>query len=1039
MEIPVGTRLGRYEVLSKLGAGAMGDVYLAHDSNLSRTVALKVLPNELASDEGRMLRFSQEARAISALNHPNIITIHEVNHVDQTHFIAVEFVKGMTLRERLARKSLLTKDIVEIAEQVAHALKAAHEAGIVHRDLKPENIMVRPDGYVKVLDFGIAKLSEQPAVPVDATVFPERPGGTKAGALLGTPSYMSPEQCRGSASLDARSDIWSLGVVLFEMATGRLPFKSKDFGELLMLIAGSTEPPLEMLEGRVPPSLERVIGRALQKSRKSRYQTIGELANDLKEVKLELELEARMRHSRQPGDRASINFTAVASSLSSLDGTEHPTLQVSASPVPTGSRPNNLSVLLNPLIGRGGEEKALKQLLVSEDVRLVTLTGPGGTGKSTLSLKVARDLLSDFPHGVFFVALTTSDPALVAPTIAQVLGIKEQRGTPLTNSIKEFFRERRMLLVLDNFEQVIAAAPLLTDLLTGSAELRIVVTSRAALRVRGEHEFPVAPLETPDTTRLVTVDQLAQCPSVALFLSRAQAVKSDFTLNDTNAQAVAEICLKLDGLPLAIELAAARIKLLPPASMVKRMESSLKVLTGGARDLPERQQTMRGAIAWSYDLLNNDEKVLLNRLSVFAGGCGLEEGETVCASVLPLDIDFLDGVTSLVDKSLLRLKEADESRFSMLQTIREFASDQLVQAGEAEVIREQHLKFFLELAESAESELTGTSQASWFERLDREHDNLRAALRCCIEQNKVEEGLRLAGSLWRFWDVRGYVTEGRGLLDDLLSRTVDTSIESSVRAKALNGAGILAGNQGDYERQKKIVEESLHLYREMDDKPGIAQSINNLGSIAYSQGDYDSAEVFYSESLNIRREIGDSWGTANSLNNLGGVAFSKGDWEGALELHSQSLELRRDLNDKRGISMSLNNMGEIAQQQKNYQRAADLYSEGLAIRKELGDRFFIVSSLHNLAEVACSGKDYERGARLFGAAEALRDLIGAPLANAKRALFEQYIQEARDALGRENCKASWSEGRIMQLDQAIDYALALNGNKDEAAAATQFK
>ena len=239
----------------------------------------------------------------------------------------------------------------------------------------------------------------------------------------------------------------------------------------------------------------------------------------------------------------------------------------------------------------------------------------------------------------------------------------------------------------------------------------------------------------------------------------------------------------------------------------------------------------------------------------------------------------------------------------MLQTIREFASDQLVQAGEAEVIREQHLKFFLELAESAESELTGSSQASWFERLDREHDNLRAALRCSIEQNKVEEGLRLAGSLWRFWDVRGYVTEGRGLLDDLLSRTVDTSIESSVRAKALNGAGILAGNQGDYERQKKIVEESLHLYREMDDKPGIAQSINNLGSIAYSQGDYDSAEVFYSESLNIRREIGDSWGTANSLNNLGGVAFSKGDWEGALELHSQSLELRRDLNDKRGISM----------------------------------------------------------------------------------------------------------------------------------------
>jgi predicted ATPase len=1031
MDIPSGTRLGRYEVLSKLGAGAMGEVYLAHDSNLSRTVALKVLPYELASDEGLMLRFAQEARAISALNHPNIITIHEVDHVDSTHFIAVEFVNGVTLRERLAQKKLLTKEIIEIAEQVAHALAAAHETGIVHRDLKPENIMVRHDGYVKVLDFGIAKLSEQAAIPITTQGISGGVEGTKAGALLGTPSYMSPEQCRGAADLDARSDIWSLGVVLFEMATGRVPFRAEDFGQLIVLLAGPKDPPLELLNGRVPVGLERVIGKALQKKRKARYQTISELARDLKDIKLEIELEVKLRTSKHTGERVLGSGPLSRREIPfETEGTEHPTLQITAPNTAPDARPNNLSVLINPLIGRDADVIAVKKLLQSEDVRLVTLTGPGGTGKSSLSLRIARELLSEYPHGVFFVALTAiSDPALVAPSIAKILGVKEERGVPLVDGIKEFFLGRRMLLVLDNFEQVIAAGPSLTELLTASTTLQFLVTSRAPLHVRGEHEFPVSPLSLPDLKRLPPLDQLGQYSSVALFLSRAQAIKPDFVLNEANAHAVAEICFKLDGLPLAIELAAARIKLLPPAAMIKRMETRLRVLTGGARDLPERQQTMRGAIAWSYDLLDKHEKTLFNRLSVFVGGCSLDDAEAVCSSAEPLEIDFLEGVTSLVDKSLLRQKEQEgaEGRFSMLETIREFGLEQLTLSGEAEAIRERHLSFYLELSEEAESELTGSSQASWFERLEKEHDNLRAALNYSKVSSKLELGLRLGGALWRFWDVRGYVMEGRGLLDELLALSQGINLAETVRAKALNGAGVLAGNQGDYDRQTAILEESLKLYKELDDKPGIAQAINNLGSIAYSQGDYARAEALYTESLNLRREIGDSWSIANSLNNLGGVAFSQGDCERALSLHSESLNLRRTRGDKRGISMSLNNMGEVAQNQKNYGRAAALYAESLSIRKELGDRFFIVSSLHNLAEVACSLKNYERGARLFGAAEALRDIIGAPLPNAKRENFDLYVAEARDALGRADLKASWAEGRVMSLDQAIEYALAQDG------------
>jgi predicted ATPase/serine/threonine protein kinase len=1031
MKIPPGTNLGRYQVISLLGAGAMGDVYLANDSKLSRTVALKVLPENLARDEGRMLRFSQEARAISALNHPNIITIHEVDQVDSIHFIAVEYVKGLTLRERLAEAAIPIRDIIDIAEQVAHALAAAHDTGIVHRDLKPENIMVRHDGYVKVLDFGIAKLSEQPSVPISTAVIPGRVEGTKAGSLLGTPSYMSPEQCRGAADLDARSDVWSLGVVLFEMVTERVPFRAKDMSQLIAFIAGPKDPPLEYLKGKAPAGLERIIGKALQKKRKARYQQASELANDLRSLKFDVELEQKFATGQRSGSRSLYEPVGPGGTLSKTSqAEEHPTLQITAPATSPEVRPNNLSVLLNPLIGRDSEIASIKKLMLSEDVRLVVLTGPGGTGKSSLSLRVARDLLGEFQHGVFFVALTgISDPALVAPTMAQILGIKEERGVPLVDTLKDFFRDHRMLVVLDNFEQVITAAPLLTELLTASSKLQFLVTSRAALHVRGEHEFPVSPLSLPDLNRLPTLEQLAQFSSVALFVSRAQALKHDFVLNEANARDVAEICFRLDGLPLAIELAAARIKLLPPQAMVKRMASRLKILTGGARDLPARQQTMRGAIAWSYDLLEADEKALFNRLSVFVGGCNLDDAEAVCNLAGELGIDFLDGVTSLVDKSLLRQKEQEgaEGRFSMLQTIREFGLEQLEHSGEAETIRQQHLSFYLELAEQAESELTGSSQASWLARLEKEHDNLRAALSYSRENGKLEEGLRLAGALWRFWEVRGHVTEGRAVLDELLNLTLNVDVAANVRAKALNGAGVLAGNQGDHSRQTVILEESLRLYKELGDKAGIAQSINNLGSIAFSQGNYARAQELYAESLNLRREINDSWGIANSLNNLGGVAFLQGDCERALTLHSESLSLRRTLGDKRGISMSLNNMGEVAQEQQDYRRAASLYAESLAIRNELGDRFFIVSSLRNLAEVACSGKNYERGARLFGAAEALRETIGTPLPAEKRATFDRYMEEARDVLGRADLKASWSEGRAMPLDDAIRYALGRDG------------
>jgi tetratricopeptide (TPR) repeat protein len=423
--------------------------------------------------------------------------------------------------------------------------------------------------------------------------------------------------------------------------------------------------------------------------------------------------------------------------------------------------------------------------------------------------------------------------------------------------------------------------------------------------------------------------------------------------------------------------------------------------------------------------LEADEKVLFRRLAVFVGCCSLEAAEFVCNIANDLEIDILNGVDSLVDKSLLRQNENEngEIRFTMLETIREFGLEQLDSSNEAEIIREHHLKYYQDLAKQLEPELTGCNQMECLARVEEKHDNLRAALQFARENDEIETGLRIAGAIWRFWEMRGLVTEGRRVLDDFLSHNQSTNVPADVRAKALNGAAILAANQGDYAKQSEILEESLALYLELGDKRGIAQSINNLGSIAYFQGDYEQAAKLYTESLNLRRELNDRWGVANSLNNLGGVAFSQGDYQQAEILHSESLGLRRQLKDKRGISMSLNNLGEVAQQKGEYERVAALYAESLLIRQELGDKFFTVSSLHNLGEVACNLKDYERAGRLFGAAEALRETIGAPLSNDKRVKFDFYVDLIRNELSREAFESSWSEGRAMTLKKAITYAL----------------
>jgi len=489
--------------------------------------------------------------------------------------------------------------------------------------------------------------------------------------------------------------------------------------------------------------------------------------------------------------------------------------------------------------------------------------------------------------------------------------------------------------------------------------------------------------------------------------------------------AVAHICCRLDGIPLAIELAAARVALLPPAALLARLERRLAVLTGGARDLPERQRTLRAAIDWSYGLLTEDERRLSRRLAVFAGGCTLDAAEAVCAAG-PAEFaewggDVLEGLASLVDKSLLRSEQGGsaEPRFTMLETIREYGLEQLAAGGDAEAPRRRHAAYYLRVAERAEPALTGAAQGTWLARLEGEHDNLRAALRWSRDSGETVLGLRLAGALWRFWYVRGHLSEGRAWLDGLLALTTSEGPDAAVRAKALTGAGVLANIQGDYDHATALCEESLALYRGLHDARGAAVALNILGNLAMSQGAYARAVALSEESLALHREIGDKRGIAVGLNNLGVIVLHQGSYERAATLCAESVALNRELGDKRGISAALHNLGDVAREQGDYARASSLYAEGLALYQAMGNKEGVAGCLEAVAGAAYAQGQMERATRSYAAAEALRDAIGAPLTSTNRATHDQALVNARRALGEPAFAAAWAAGAALSMDQAV--------------------
>jgi predicted ATPase len=1022
--IAAGSRLGPYEIQSPLGAGGMGEVWRARDPRLGRDVAIKVLPASFSEDPDRLRRFEQEARSASALNHPAIVTIYEIGEFGSTRYIAMELVEGKTLKELVASGPLPLRKVLSIASQVAEGLAKAHAAGIVHRDLKPENVMISNDGFVKILDFGLAKLVPSPAEGLSGmeTMAASR---TRSGVVLGTIGYMSPEQASGRP-VDFRSDQFSLASVIYEMGTGKRAFQKDTPTETLVAIIRDDPEPIVAVNARVPAPLGWIVERCLAKDPGERYASTRDLARDLAAVRERL---------------------------------------LEAPPETRTARETNLPGQRTRFVGRGMELAAAKDLLLRPDVRLLTLTGPGGIGKTRLALQAAGEIADQFPGGIFYVPLAPiGDPDLVASTISKTLGVRESAGPPL-EALKEYLQSSRAptLLLLDSFEHLIETAPIVADLVAAGPDLKVLVTSRSPLHVYGEHEFPVPPLALPDLRKLPPLDVLARNEAVALFVQRATAVKPGFAATEENAAAIAEICARLDGLPLAIELAAARIKLLSPDLMRARLEKRLHLLTGGARDLPERQQTLRGAIDWSHDLLNDPEQQLFRRLSVFVGGCTLEAAEAVCNAKGDLGLDVLEGMASMMDKSLVQQPEpeAGESRFVMLETIREYALERLAASGDEPVTRRAHAAYCLVLAEEEASEPGGGERTGTLDRFDAEHGDFRAALDHLTQSADAEWGLRLATALFGFWETREYFAEGRDRLGTLLKLPGATA---RIRARALFAAGVLAAEQGDYADAQRLVEESLEIDRELNDTRGIAVALNALAVNALERGDPEAARPLFEEALALWRRFGDRVAVARSLSNLANVAKVQRDYATARSLHEETLSIFRDLGDRTGVAWALNHQADAAREQGDVDAARALYEESLAAFRELGDRWGIAGTLGDLGTLACDHADYagartfyeeslrifqelehkrgiarlldcfagcaaagrqpERALLLAGAAAALREKLGTPLPRAEQARLERSLEPAREALPNRDGATVWMEGWAMPLENAIEIALA---------------
>jgi non-specific serine/threonine protein kinase len=951
----IGRKISHFEIVEKLGQGGMGVVYKARDLRLDRPVALKFLLPELIAVEEERLRFMREARLASMLTHPNICIIHDI-HVsegqDSQVFIVMEYVDGVNMHQRIKRDPLSVPEVLTYATQIAGALLLAHERGIVHRDLKCENIMINSLGQVKVMDFGLAKGEESEGLKQES-------------ATIGTIAYMAPEVLQGREA-NAQSDIFSFGVMLFEMLTGQLPFRGEHRPAMVYSILTAEPEPLERFRSDLPESLLAVVARLLKKDPVERYPAMAKVLADLKTA-------AMSGKGRSPGDPG---------------GKE------------AGGRYGFPEQLTN-FIGRRHQIQQLKDLRTT--ARLLTLTGPGGTGKTRLALQAAEEITLTSHERAFFISLSgLSDPGLVPSAVSQVLGVRESEGTSLEDAIFGFLQEKKTLLVLDNFEHLLKASNFVVELLAACPSLSLMITSREPLRIGGECEYPVLPMKLPERDKALSAEAIGRVEAVMLFAQRAAAVKPDFRVSRENASLVAAICVRLDGLPLAIELAAARIKHLTPQTILTRLDHRLQLLTGGRHDLPERQRTLRGTIEWSYELLDEAQRTLFRRLCVFAGGFSLHAVESLCPLEANPGGQLLDQITSLADKSLLTPVNAadDDPRFTILETIREFGLERLDESREASAIRKTHAEYFLTLAEQAEPEIWLKFDTRWIRRLTFELDNLRESLGYFRRIGDNERLMRLAGSVTFFFTLSNLSSEGRQWLEGAHSSS-ETLQETSLGARVLQGIGHHSWIMGDLDRAKSVLERSVTIYRHLGNELQAASALDILSLVIESKGDnalaremqseviavlrkegrrLDLARVFanaieplddnaaremYAESLRIFRETGNVFSIVRALRNFGFLEYRAGNYARAKEMFMEALPIARDMRFTWHISRILNFLGDIARCETMDEQASDWYTESRLVSRKGGNKGELAWALCGLGFVSLRQRDYSHAELLF--------------------------------------------------------------------------
>ena len=1028
---------GKYRVDASLGTGGMGTVYRATDVRLEREVALKVIRDDLLGEAATAERFRREAVAVARLRHPNVVTIYDYGVAPGLGaYLVMELLQGHSLRVELERRQRLeAREALDVAGQVCNAVAAAHASGIVHRDLKPENVFLEASAggaAVKVLDFGLAQFTEGAASLRGAI--------TMRGAALGTPAYMSPEQCLGEEA-DERSDVYALGCLLYEMLAGRPPFVAPTTAALLLKHVNDLPRHLRELTTGVDPSLEAAVSRALAKAPGDRYQTAEAFAR------------AIGRPVRSAGHDTLAPGGATLSSMGAVTAAPD-----TGPPDPDPPR-TNLRHAVTRFVGRQREIAEIREWLGR--TRLVTLVGPGGIGKTRLALETARLVLGEHRDGVWVVELAAlADPSLVAQAVVSALGVRERRGRSEADLLAEELRDKQLLLVLDNCEHLVdACARLAERLLEEAPGLHVLATSREALGVAGEAAWPVPALAVPASD-----DEAFESEAAMLFRDRASLARPGLELTKTSAAMIATLCRRLEGSPLAIELAAARVRSLSVEQILERLDDRLRLLAGGQRTAPPRQQAMRATLDWSWDLLTDEERLLLRRLSVFAGGWSLQAAEAICGDAGG-DATFavLDVLTRLVDKSLVTVAErAGEARYGMLETIRVYAAGRLGEANEETLLREKHFGWFVQWAEQAGGGLSGPDQEVWLSRLDADHDNLRAVLRQAAAADGADDtGLRLCAALGQFWYRLGSWSEGIEWAETMLARCPDEA--SVARARTLYALGLLKMFRSDIQIAIAHLNEAVAMQRALNDEHGLCRTLYSLASATTMIGDHERAIALAEECVAIATAIGNRRMTAMGGSTLGWIAMRCGELDRARDLLERSLALCRDQGRTREVCLVVFNLGQVSVDLGDLEAATAYLNEAAEIAREIGDgtmlagstcvlglvaldrgelepalsllkealvRFHqlrathdIASTLEGLAHTAAALGDAPRALRIAGATARYRADVGVPLTDGEQAAHDDALATARGALPSEEAERAFAEGYEMPLERAIEYAL----------------